>query len=136
MKKLLGIIVLGLLLGSQILAADDIYYCLDDQAIGFSGKEKTYGEVLHYKPQKFQFKLIRNTEKDWLAKIIMTKKGKNKEYECNSLSGYTFSCASLGDIFVFNTDQNKYSRADIMSFGWGWKYLGDMWMSYGTCGKY
>jgi len=53
MKKLLGIWVLGLLLGTQILAADDVYYCLDDQAIGFSGQEKSYGEVKHYEPKSY-----------------------------------------------------------------------------------
>ena len=137
MKKLLVILVLGLLLGTQILAADDVYYCLDDQAIGFSGQEKSYGEVKHYEPQKFKFKLIENTKEPWSAKVIMTEKGENTEYKSTVYDADAIRCTySVGDIFVFNKEENKYSRADIHTFAWGWKYMGDMWMSYGTCGKY
>ena len=76
---------LGLLLGTQILAADDVYYCLDDQAIGFSGQEKSYGEVKHYEPQKFKFKLIQiSTDQVYFSK----KKQKTKllNYLVNQVS--------------------------------------------------
>ncbi len=136
MKKILGILVLGLFLGTQILAADDVYYCLDDQFLAFSGKEKSFGEVKHYKPQKFQFKFIENTENDLLAKLIMTERGENTEYKCRQGVGQIFECTYWGTVFVFNRDLNIYSRADVSSFGYPWKDKGDMWMSYGTCGKY
>jgi len=91
-KRFLMILVLGLFLGTQILAADDVYYCLDDQCLAFSGKEKSFGEVKRYKPQKFQFKLIENTENDLLAKLIMTERGENTEYECRLGVGQIFEC--------------------------------------------
>ena len=56
MKKLLGILVLGLLWHNVSIADDNIYYCVDESVTGFN-VAKTGNKQISFQPRKFTAKI-------------------------------------------------------------------------------
>ena len=56
MKKLLGIVIISLSFSFNCIAGDNIYYCADEQTVGFNA-EKSGTKVINFIDKKFKAKI-------------------------------------------------------------------------------
>ena len=121
MKKLLGIVVLGLLMSFNSVADDQIYYCSDEAVAGFDVDE--FGtKNLNYEPQR------------WKAKIDLDK-GIFKPDDMGLTSGWKnagaknyFSDGVMASIRFY--EDMKYFRSSL--FG----PRDSIFVAFGNCSKF
>ena len=130
MKKLLGIVVLGLFLCSNVFA--DVYYCSDKNGVGFAGLKNNF-EKRNYRSEKFKAKITFDPPSFSAKDLGMTW---SKMICLDPVDNYSMTCSNdFGDIIttdgkIGSENFLRYSRA--MTYGRN----DDIVLYYGTCEKF
>ena len=127
MKKLL-ILLFSLLILPFSVYASDVYYCSEDETIGFKPSNNYSSE--NYNPMKFKI-LIDFENKDVISETLFMDKTRRAQ-KCLYDDKYdTLYCMNdLGRSFSINKLNLKYMRSNIFNIV---GLTDDMLVAYGTC---
>jgi len=127
MKKILLLLFSSLILPLSATASD-VYYCSDDNHIGFE-TTKNYA-VTEYLPNKFKI-MIDFENKNIISEKIWFLKGYKPS--CNSISNSLYCINEFGAVFAINKKSLKFFRGSVTN---GPEPLDDPTLAYGTCEKF
>jgi hypothetical protein len=130
MKKLLIFLFVMLILPSSVIASD-IYYCVEDGAVGFDPtknfKKKSYNATKYKMLIDFENKSITSNDLFMDSSIVnqtCSYNAQNSTLYCLNILGKALSINKINLRFIFSS---IYNRVDLID---------DILISYGTCEKF
>ena len=135
MKKLLGILVLGLFLSSNAYA--EVWYCSEIGHTGFNPDGSGGYKQVKFVTKKFKAKI--DFEKKYFESKDIDFEMYGSEGVC--IEGFAMTCSNnIGDsIYLSPTDIHEENRLNFVlayMYGWAGKKTNPISISYGTCEKF
>jgi hypothetical protein len=127
MKQLLALLFLILMLPFSVNASD-VYYCSDDNHVGFE-TTKNY-EITRYTPKKFKIMIDFENNNVISDKIWFLKES---DSSCIKYSNVLYCINNYGAVFAINKKSLKFFRSSVTN---GPEPLDDPTLAYGTCEKF
>ena len=129
MKKLIYIILLSIL--PLTINASDIYYCSQDESIGFDPVD-SYSSG-NYKPSKFKI-LIDFENKNVISDDIWFKKNYDQTCLFDNVDQSLYCVNILGSVFSINKTDLSFRSGSI--YNKMLNQVDDITLGYGTCDKF
>ena len=137
MKKILGILVLGLFVFNSAYA--EVYYCVDGSLTGFNSKAGNYGvydeDSVYFKPSRFtaniNFEKLQFTAEGITGFFKVESNGKTI-FSAECKKGYTDQMICVSEHNLFKIDKNNLEYVRSINYGGGDTIL----IGYGRCEKF
>tara|TARA_B100000953_G_scaffold288837_1_gene272289 strand:- start:45 stop:440 length:396 start_codon:yes stop_codon:yes gene_type:complete len=130
MKKLLLLLFSIFLLSSLSVFADDIYYCSDDENIGYDLSENF--KIDTFIDRKFRI-MIDFNNLNVISESIYMGTGERKKCIFDNFTKTLYCISSLGTSFSINKNTLSFARSEMYIEE---NQFDDYTLSYGTCEKF